>query len=152
MTKDWNLLIVCKTPSKKRLSERCRKAQKSNCTFDMCAQWWLKSACASAQSDQSVPCSHDEILHFWSDSAYTQTDLSLDAHVRRYVFWPWPISFRWLLNGADITKTCLHNFDPLKPHFYTVKLEFTGVYIIFLISAKKHRLWVLVRTVSPRRF
>ena len=36
-----------------------------------------------------------------------------------------------------ITKTCLYNFDPLKPHFYIVKLRFTGVYIIFLISAKK---------------
>ena len=35
-----------------------------------------------------------------------------------------------------ITKTCLYNFDPLKPHFYIVKLGFTGVYIIFLISAK----------------
>ena len=45
-----------------------------------------------------------------------------------------------------ITKTCLYNFDPLKPHFYIVKLGFTGVYIIFLISAQKHRLWVLVRT------
>ena len=51
-----------------------------------------------------------------------------------------------------ITKTCLYNFDPLKPHFYTVKLGFKGVYIIFLISANKHRLWVLVRTASPRRF
>ena len=40
-----------------------------------------------------------------------------------------------------ITKTCLYNFDPLKPHFYIVKLGFTGVYIIFLISAQKHRLW-----------
>ena len=45
-----------------------------------------------------------------------------------------------------IRKTHLYNFDPLKPHFYTVKLEFTGVYIIFLISAQKHTLWVLVRT------
>ena len=36
-----------------------------------------------------------------------------------------------------ITKTCLYSFDPLKPHFYIVKLEFTGVYIIFLISAQK---------------
>ena len=52
----------------------------------------------------------------------------------------------------DITKTCLYNFDPLKPHFYIAKLGFTGVYIIFLISAQKHRLWVLVRTASPRRF
>ena len=48
-----------------------------------------------------------------------------------------------------ITKTCLYNFDPLKPHFYIVKLGFTGVCIIFLISAQNHRLWVLVRTASP---
>ena len=47
-----------------------------------------------------------------------------------------------------ITKTYLYNFEPLKPHFYIVKLGFTGVYIIFLISAQKHRFWVLVRTAS----
>ena len=35
-----------------------------------------------------------------------------------------------------ITKTCLYNIDPLKPHFYIVKLWFTGVYIIFPISAQ----------------
>ena len=29
-----------------------------------------------------------------------------------------------------------------------VKLGFTGVYIIFLVSAQKHGLWVLVRTAS----
>ena len=33
---------------------------------------------------------------------------------------------------TPITKTRLYNFDPLKPHFYIVKLGFTGVYIIFL--------------------
>ena len=27
----------------------------------------------------------------------------------------------------DITKTRLYNFDPLKPHFYIVKLGFTGL-------------------------
>ena len=35
-----------------------------------------------------------------------------------------------------ITKTYLYNFDPLKPHFYIVKLGFTGVYIICHISAQ----------------
>ena len=35
-----------------------------------------------------------------------------------------------------ITNTCLYNFDPLKPHCYIVKLGFTGVYIIFHISAQ----------------
>ena len=33
-------------------------------------------------------------------------------------------------------KTRLYNFDPLKPHVYTVKLGFTGVHINFHISAQ----------------
>ena len=35
-----------------------------------------------------------------------------------------------------ITKKRLYNFDPLKPHFYIVKLGFTWVYVIFLILLK----------------
>ena len=42
----------------------------------------------------------------------------------------------WIADAnLAFTKTCLYNFDPLKPHFYIVKLGFTWVYIIFLISA-----------------
>ena len=65
--------------------------------------------------------------------------------------YPWKYH---LLKGftPNITKTRLCSFVPLKPHFYTVKLGLTGVYINFLISAQKHRLWVLVRTATPRRF
>ena len=40
------------------------------------------------------------------------------------------------MNVCLITKTRLYNFDPLKPLFYIVKLGFTGVNIIFLISAQ----------------
>ena len=29
-------------------------------------------------------------------------------------------------SAQSITKTYLYNFDPLKPHFYVVKLGFTG--------------------------
>ena len=36
-------------------------------------------------------------------------------------------------------KTYLYNFDPLKPHFYILKLGFTGVYIIFHISALEQK-------------
>ena len=56
-----------------------------------------------------------------------------------------------LFSYLFITKIYLYTFDPLKPHIYIVKLGFTGVYmyIIYLISAQKHRLWVLVRTASP---
>ena len=45
----------------------------------------------------------------------------------------------------SIMLTCPCIVYPLMPHFYIVKLGFTGVYI-FLIFALKHRLWVLVRT------
>ena len=64
-----------------------------------------------------------------------------------YYVWGWNVSYL-----SYITKTRLYSFDTLKPLFYTVKLGFTGLYINFLISAQKHRLWVLGRTASPRRF
>ena len=60
------------------------------------------------------------------------------------------IGVLYLISG--VTKTCLFNFDILKPNFYIVKPGFTGVFINFLISAQKHRLWVLVRTAAARRF
>ena len=40
------------------------------------------------------------------------------------------------LKAFLVLETCLYNFDPHKPHFYMVKLGFTGVYLIFLISAQ----------------
>ena len=64
-------------------------------------------------------------------------------------FWLNPYLQEWMCPNSDITKTCLYNLDPLKPHFYVVKLGFTGVCIIFLISAQKHRLWYLLE--PPRR-
>ena len=49
------------------------------------------------------------------------------------------IKENWIkFQGRHVTKTCLYNFDPHKPHFYIVKLGFTGVNIICLISAQKH--------------
>ena len=39
---------------------------------------------------------------------------------------------------------------PLKPHFYIVKLGFTGVYIIFSYFCSKHRLWYSLE--PPRRY
>ena len=56
-----------------------------------------------------------------------------------------------------ITKTCLYNFDPIVPHFYIVKLEFTGVYIIFsyfcikiyIVGTRKNRLTEAVLKSTP---
>ena len=41
----------------------------------------------------------------------------------------------WIAKDV-ITKTYLYNIDLFKPHFYIVKLDFTAVYNIFLISAQ----------------
>ena len=49
-------------------------------------------------------------------------------------------------------KTCPCNIYLLIPQFYIAKLGYAGVYLFFLIFAPKHRLWVLVRTASARRF
>ena len=46
--------------------------------------------------------------------------------------------------GNSSRKHTYINFNLLKPHFWIVKLGFTGIYI-FLISVQKHRFWVLVR-------
>ena len=61
---------------------------------------------------------------------------------------------RFLVDSCAITsrKHAYIILTPLKLHFYIVKLGFTGVYVIFLISAQKHRLGVLVRTASARWF
>ena len=79
------------------------------------------------------------------------------SHIPLITFWFWnEINFSQLSETVvkysswkHTTKT--YNFDPHKLHFYIVKLGFTGVYIIFLIFALKHRLWVLIRTASPRQ-
>ena len=55
----------------------------------------------------------------------------------------------WYNRLITIKKTCLDNFDPLRPHFYRVKLGFTGVYIIFLISAQNIDCWYSLE--PPRR-
>ena len=54
--------------------------------------------------------------------------------------------FAWNVKSC-ITKTYL--YDPLKPHFYIVKLGFTGVYIIFSYFCSKHRLWYSLEPPRP---
>ena len=59
---------------------------------------------------------------------------------------------------SNITKTFLCNTDPIKPHFYIVKLGFTGVYIFFSYFCSKTRrfkraptIYVLSRNVKNIR-
>ena len=64
-------------------------------------------------------------LHELSNSTFSEKIRQKNSKCRQLKF-----------NSASITKTRLYHFDPLKPHFYIVKLGFTGVYIMFLISAQ----------------
>ena len=50
-------------------------------------------------------------------------------------------------DSDHLKKTCLYNFDPIKPHFYVVELGFTGINYFFLFQLKKHILWVLAEAV-----
>ena len=73
-----------------------------------------------------------EFAHAWDESVHF-------AHARRNVF-------TW----SAITKRYLNNFDPQIPLLYR-KTGLQG-YTLFLYFCSKHRLWVRVRTASPRRF
>ena len=48
-----------------------------------------------------------------------------------------------------ITKTYLYNFDPLKPHFYIVKLGLQGYTLLFLFLLKNIDCWYSLE--PPRR-
>ena len=69
---------------------------------------------------------------------FSSLDLSM-CHPSLLLDFDWTVSedqhgsddFPVIIESVNITKTCLYNFDPLKPHLYIVKLGFTGVYIIF---------------------
>ena len=49
----------------------------------------------------------------------------------------------------DSTKTYLYNFDPIEPHFYTVKLGFTGCTLCFFLFLLT--LYVLCRNMKNIR-
>ena len=82
----------------KNCSSKITQITRKNVFSDMCAQRWLKSACASTLFDQSLRCPHEETLHPWlSKMCPEQILISLDerpgwseslqgAHIRRYDF------------------------------------------------------------------
>ena len=46
------------------------------------------------------------------------------------------LSPKTCFGACYIMKTCLYNFNHLKPHFYIVKQGFTGVQLFFLFLLK----------------
>ena len=93
-------------------------------------------------------------MHTYADLELCWSDVSLESlyisfNIYIYIFFFAKVLTRPNFTSVYITKTCLYNVDPVKPQFYIVKLGFTAVYIIFLISAQKHRLWYSLE--PPRR-
>ena len=79
-------------------------------------------------SAQNIDCGYSlELPHRGSSNEYPQS-----------MFWA---------ETRKILAFLTENFPFLGYKIFNIfELGFTGVYIIFLISAQKHRLWVLVRT------
>ena len=71
-----------------------RAAAWENVLSDICAQRRLKSACASAHSDQSLRCPHKETLHPWLFNAPSE-DSDQTARMRRLI---------WIFAGRTCSK------------------------------------------------
>ena len=72
------------------------------------------------------------VVAFWSDFIIF---IWRHVHITMMTLYVACVFLLLLCDYLVITKTRLYNFDPVKPHFYIVKLGFTGVYNIFHISA-----------------
>ena len=55
----------------------------------------LKAACASAQSDQSLRCQHDETMHTWLSKTAPSENSDQTARMRRLI---------WIFTGRTCTK------------------------------------------------
>ena len=72
----------------------------------------------------------------WKDAAWYGILSGFNLFAETYLSGNIKDNIYTIYRFEHITKTCLYNFDPLEPHFCIVKLGFTGVYIIFLVSAQ----------------
>ena len=73
-----------------------------NVPSDMCAQRRLRSACAFAQSDLSLRCSHEEILNPWIQDASSE-DSEQTARMRRQI---------WIFAWRSCPKACFLTMQP----------------------------------------
>ena len=118
-----------------------------------CAGWPGPSLSAQARRYAfALRCSHSNIRYIHSNVRYIHSNVRyIHSNVRnihsnvRYMlskvrqftkFSLLDIVGIMVLIFFFITKTYLYNSDPLKPHFYIVKLGSTGVFIIFLFLLK----------------
>ena len=124
-----------------RATKKWAKTWESVNSDKLCAQRRLKSTCASAQSDQSLRCPFEETLHLWLCKMHPLKiliRLSECADVWIY-FWRCALRENAYSNMLKISSPKNENFQ-IKKFWY------------FSYFCSKHRLWVVVRTASTRRF
>ena len=105
---------------------------------------------------QSLCCRHVGTLHRWLSKMYPSEDSDKTENAQVDLNLRWAHMSKGKLShtaalSSYIMKTCFVILTP-QTHFYIGKMGFAGVYIIFLISAIKHGLWVPVRTALMRQF
>ena len=86
----------------------------------LCTQRRFRSLCTFAQSDRNPRLAQFSVFFFFCFCFWTKGAKFLHADSKK---------------KDPSRKHAYIYFDPIKPHFYIVKLGFTGVYIFFLISA-----------------
>ena len=116
----------------------------SECTRTASCKFWIGQVLLLAYFEPDKLCFWQILVRkstasgkFWTEQVLLLVNFETDKHCRLQIV------DRTITNSGKfwtghITKTCLYNFDPLKPYFYIVKLGFTKLYIIFHISAQKH--------------
>ena len=95
--------------------------------------WLEKKKCAQAVTTNGFALNHNKILHIYFFCVKRQAKNNFLEDVESTVVYN-PMYLG--IYHHENTHIHVYSFDPLKPHFYIVKMEFTGVYIIFLILLK----------------
>ena len=133
----YNLIFLWKKNNSTVYSKTCVRQPPLKLTLVVDVERWLsyKGTCHVILLAKL----HD--MYFYKTDNFFHINRYLKSVLKVAVLHRFYCSCKFSLFGAmdylqHIRKTCLYKFDPLKPHFYIVKLGFTGVYISFLIYAK----------------
>ena len=105
-------------------------------TTSICMCMWSKKGSAA----KNVPFTprkpqtnlHIHTVYSWSLLLTSTIWTPSESNILYKLAWNFAVGISLKLRFLSITKTCLYNIDPHKPHFYIVKLGFTGYTLFFL--------------------
>ena len=117
-SKHLNILYVIHVP----LCFTIWATEWENVPSGMCAQRRLKTSCASAQSDQSLRCPHEEILHPWLSK---KCPVRIMIEPREYATWSESEKGHFLIEIYFL-------------HFHFFSFFFFFFFFFFFVSTKTH--------------